>query len=193
MTGENCFFVAIRLLLYFCCIWLADTLGPQVKPTLQNPFIFFHQRKSGGTAFRNRLFESAQAIKIDPASIFIACFLNVSCDVYSLDSAWQSRPSLRIVGGHMYYGHVVRYLRRKAPGAAPACFTIMRSPLDRILSCLSYRRLAFEIEHLNALDNIALLTCFETGVMLTGTGVSMSHNVYLAAAQLKKTCRLQRD
>lgn len=137
------------------------------SPEADSPFVFFHQRKTGGTWLRAAIYNSAIAQNITRVEMVVPCFGGTHCDTYSLDTVWQRCSRIKVVAMHAYYGHVDRYLHRKSPNAKSTCLTVFREPVDRILSCLSYRRLA---QDLNTMTDEELLTTLRNGRDEYGNG-----------------------
>ena len=52
----------------------------QAPPTPDNPFVFYHLRKSGGSQLRSALSAAASRLGVAP---FVACFGNVPCETYA--------------------------------------------------------------------------------------------------------------
>ena len=69
---------------------------PEVQklPTLDKPFIFIHQRKSGGTSLRRAIVKAAVELKINN-TIFVPCFQKVlqTCVPPSAASAYLLRET----------------------------------------------------------------------------------------------------
>lgn len=106
--------------------------SPVSKINNQNPYIFFHQRKSGGTSLREDLHKTAVKLKL---SSQIACY-SCSCEIYGIKKdksfaiyamhiTWGSQKTL----GRFKHGHRKKF----------SCSTNFRNPLNRILSCIYFR------------------------------------------------------
>ena len=99
-----------------------DVYQPVQIISEQAPFIFFHQRKSGGQSLRSTLVAAARKLKL---SYFVPCFNKIKCDIYTMPmimSAAQgshlnaavthkSATSVAVYGGHFYWGAQKRLLK----------------------------------------------------------------------------------
>ena len=104
----------------------------QQRPSLDRPFIFIHQRKTGGTSIRHAAQAGAECLLINDTA-FIPCEQKVACATFAPPPA-QQRFSI-------YAGHLNFYT---TPAASLdkdgfACLTSFRHPLDRAISCLYFR------------------------------------------------------
>ncbi|CAB9510292.1 expressed unknown protein [Seminavis robusta] len=137
---------------------------PLLAPSVERPFIFFHQRKCGGTTLRTQLYAAAKNIS---AESFIPCFSahgreTLDCETYYTPQI--SNPALLpngkvpiVYGGHFYYPSFQRTiylfhndphnvaLVQPPPTADFTCLTIFREPTARIQSCWNFRM----VEHNN--------------------------------------------
>ena len=96
-----------------------------------NPLIFFHQRKAGGSSIRLDLTKFANKIN---KSYYIPCHNGTLCDIYNIINGKD------IYGGHFRWGIQNNFERLHIGGRNEFnCFTNMREPTDRIMSCLFYR------------------------------------------------------
>lgn len=101
----------------------------QLKPSLERPFIYIHQRKTGGTSIRSAALAGAEGLSIN-SSAFIPCLQNVHCGTFAPDPAQQR---FSIYAGHFNWYTVV-------PDKSDfACLTSFRHPLERAVSCLYFR------------------------------------------------------
>jgi hypothetical protein len=114
-------------------------------PTADAPFIFFHQRKAGGSTMREQLARAAHAHKLQTR---MPCEASTPCATYHLPFRWTPRGrNAAVYAGHLYFADAGRGLRQRTRSAAsyevpPArfsCVTIMRQPLSRAKSCWDYR------------------------------------------------------
>ena len=107
------------------------------------PFIFFHQRKAGGSSLRSSLYHAASHLDL---SFFIPCFQRVDCDTYHFDH----KKPYAVYAGHFHWGEQSVFNRFSpsptggvGSGSAGqqrfSCVTNYRHPVDRIESCLYYR------------------------------------------------------
>lgn len=103
----------------------------------KNPFIFFHQRKAGGTRTRQHLEKFAIKKRLP---YFLPCFGKVICDTLTLP---YNKP-YAIYGAHFPWGeqrHLSRFRHRNVEQNF-SCVTNMREPVSRLFSCVAYRFLA---------------------------------------------------
>ncbi|CAB9510293.1 expressed unknown protein [Seminavis robusta] len=138
-------------------------LEPLLVPSMERPFIFFHQRKCGGTTLRDQIHIAAKKAS---APFFIPCYPNASnpkkppefvhCQTYYTpqvsDIRYLPNKQIPIVyGGHFFYPSFQKtlYLFHNTPHNVPTiepprmanftCLTIFREPIARIQSCWNYR------------------------------------------------------
>lgn len=101
----------------------------QLTPSLDRPFIYIHQRKTGGTSIRHAAQAGAEHLNIN-SSTFIACEQGVHCGTFRPHPAQQM---FSIYAGHFNWYTVV-------PDKDDfACLTSFRHPLQRAISCLYFR------------------------------------------------------
>lgn len=99
----------------------------------QQPFIFYHQRKAGGTSIRETLAETAE--KEDLKS-FIPCFPPVACDTYHIPYDKQ----YAIYAGHFQWGSLDEAARfNVSVRGSLSCATNYRQPASRVESCIYFR------------------------------------------------------
>ena len=99
----------------------------------KEPFIFFHQRKAGGTSIRENLHKASR--KLDLKS-FIPCYNQVKCNVYSMghDQAYA------LYAGHFKWGMQSDLARFHASARESfSCASNFREPASRMESCLYFR------------------------------------------------------
>eukprot|EP00316_Scyphosphaera_apsteinii_P023901 CAMPEP_0119314860 /NCGR_PEP_ID=MMETSP1333-20130426/34069_1 /TAXON_ID=418940 /ORGANISM="Scyphosphaera apsteinii, Strain RCC1455" /LENGTH=340 /DNA_ID=CAMNT_0007320059 /DNA_START=109 /DNA_END=1131 /DNA_ORIENTATION=- len=134
-------------------------------------FVFWHQRKAGGSTMRKALLDAAQNISM---GAFIPCYNGTACDTYAPPDpsiiGYGMRPYY-ILGGHLYRSYVERWdwlwhirenegnhpfsqLAQGHADAAPLCFTQLREPVSRVESCWNYRMVAGQRR--NQLTNLPL-------------------------------------
>ena len=114
-------------------------------PSKDVPFIFFHQRKAGGTTMSSQIFKAAQNISLP---VFIPCFAGIPCETYQPPQTTNFSKIPAIYGGHLYYSGLMRTLTLhhnnnrhgntatlKKYEPQYTCFTSFRSPISRIQSC----------------------------------------------------------
>ena len=100
----------------------------QHRPSLDRPFIYIHQRKTGGSSIRHAALTGAEQLHIKAA--FIPCEQNVTCATFT--------PNTTLQRSSVYAGHFNWYT--VIPDKEDfACLTSFRHPLDRALSCLHFR------------------------------------------------------
>ena len=103
----------------------------QLKPTVDRPFIYIHQRKCGGSSMRDAVFAGATALGLN-SSTFIPCYQDVPCLTSEPDPAAVSTRA--VFAGHFNWYTVV-------PGDRDfACLTTFRHPVNRVDSCVSMLR-----------------------------------------------------
>ena len=116
-------------------------------PTAARPFVFFHQRKTGGSSARRLLHAAAETAGVSKAQRYVACYDGLTCETYSPPEA-SSGAGYALLGGHLYHPAVEKYLFWSSNGVhaslAPApptydCLTIHRATADRVASCWNYR------------------------------------------------------
>lgn len=116
-----------------------------------HPFVFFHQRKAGGTSLRNALNATAGNL-----STFIAGFRGAPGDVYNVPF---DKPHA-VYAGHFQWGLldvVARHNRSIREDFS--CMTNFRHPIKRIESCIYYRFREFlRQEHVNCIDELPFST-----------------------------------
>ena len=101
----------------------------QLKPTVDRPFIYIHQRKCGGSSVRDAVFGGAAALGLN-ASTFIPCYQDVPCETVEPPPAMKSTAA--VFAGHFNWYSVVSDDRDFA------CLTTFRHPVNRVNSCLSF-------------------------------------------------------
>lgn len=100
---------------------------------VSHPFIFFHQRKAGGTSIRYTLFHTAKKLELHT---FIPCF-SAPCDTYVFP---HHSNKTAIFAGHFLYGEQHELARWGASREFNfSCTTNFRAPVDRIVSCIYFR------------------------------------------------------
>jgi hypothetical protein len=102
--------VEARLSLQEKSQYLVDQMKmePFANPTVQSPFVFFHQRKGGGSSLRGDILKHARVLNV--SKIFLPCF-GTPCIPYSLPPLEKQA----IYASHFNYGtllHVMRENRR---------------------------------------------------------------------------------
>lgn len=121
-------------------------LWPKVaNVTTTRPFIFFHQRKAGGSSIRATLHAGAKKKNLKS---YIPCLsseknLRLSCDTYTLPEILTAKNAAVIYGGHIPWGEpqnkYERFLHDEAGSREFSCATNFREPLSRVASCLHFR------------------------------------------------------
>jgi hypothetical protein len=139
---------------------LPDYTPPNTcHPDIFCPFVFFHQRKTGGTGERKAFYNAAVAMQPTPGT-YIACEGDpeLSCDTYYTPSSPMTTPPPLFYGGHLYYPSFQKTLYRlhspnrntammNAPDPTESsnftCFTQFRDPISRVQSCWNYRMVQY--------------------------------------------------
>lgn len=107
----------------------------------RSPFVFFHQRKAGGSSIRKVL--KARANRARPQlSTYIPCLTpGVPCDTYTLPSVQDRAGMKAVIAGHIPWGEPQNKFERMTHETATnfSCATNFREPLSRVVSCLEFR------------------------------------------------------
>lgn len=98
----------------------------------QAPFIFFHQRKAGGTSVRTALNVTASKMNV---SGHISCY-DVSCNDYHIPT---NKVSTIYAGHFQWNEHTSINHASKGSISKFSCMTNLREPVSRIISCLYFR------------------------------------------------------
>ena len=115
-------------LLYAAC-GAACVPEVQLTPSIDRPFVYIHQRKTGGTSIRHAAQAGAEHLNIN-STAFIVCEQGVHCGTFRPPP---TQHSFSIYAGHFNWYTVV-------PGKDDfACLTSFRHPLQRAVSCLYFR------------------------------------------------------
>ena len=101
----------------------------QLRPTVDRPFIYIHQRKCGGSSVRDAVFSGAAALGLND-STFIPCYQGVECMTMEPDMAAMSTAT--VLAGHFNWYTVI------PDDKDFACLTTFRHPVNRVVSCLNY-------------------------------------------------------
>lgn len=124
---------------------IARALNIGFKPSENKPFIFFHQRKAGGSTFRQFLYDAAN--NLGARSWIPSCrFGPIPCAVFALPT----HAKFAVYGGHFRYmeahkNFVVTNFKtflqnKRKPKHKPfTCLVTARPTLDRVVSCWNYR------------------------------------------------------
>ncbi len=128
---------------------------PKVQhlPTPEDPFVFFHIPKSGGSSVREVIFNSAMDLTKTGAfpisQVFIPCYEPKSCVNPPPDFHWASfSHPFRVLAGHFLWGQLDPYLSiTNEPyddntfeiNQQFSCFIMLRHPVDRVESCYYWR------------------------------------------------------
>ena len=103
------------------------------RPLWSSPFIFFHQRKAGGSSIRDTLKRAADTNQYDP---FVPCYGH-SCDIYQLPT----HKPYGLYAGHFPWGS--QYVFDRLGGTHNrdkfSCLTNFREPVSRLISCVEFR------------------------------------------------------
>lgn len=96
------------------------------------PFIFFHQRKAGGTSIRSTLHQAALSMNV---SDYIPCFTG-KCFDYHIPT----NQSFAIYGGHFQWSEGANINHASSSSVSKfSCMTNLREPISRIVSCIYFR------------------------------------------------------
>jgi len=125
---------------------LAKSLKVGYKPSENRPFIFFHQRKAGGSTFRQFLYEAANNLGV--RSWIPSCrFGPIPCAVFALPT----HAKFAVYGGHFRYMEAHKnfivtdfrnYLfqsKQQASAKKFTCLITARPTVERVISCWNYR------------------------------------------------------
>ena len=104
------------------------SLARSDAPSPARPFVFLHQRKTGGTTLRKGLHRRAQQLGVHS---WLPCFDDVPCQSYA---APEALANVSLLGGHLAWPDVAARL----PGGFD-CFTVFREPVARVESCWNFR------------------------------------------------------
>ena len=128
---------------------IANAYKQEPDPTLRYPFIFFHQRKAGGTSVRETLKEAGNLTKLNT---YVICSVDQTCDHYSIPI----RGVHAVYAGHIPWGEVYKFNRFGPEHNRDkfSCLTNFREPVSRLISCVEYRFQSIVQEH-GCLSNIS--------------------------------------
>ncbi|KAJ8612761.1 hypothetical protein CTAYLR_010395 [Chrysophaeum taylorii] len=112
----------------------------QATPTRERPFVFLHNEKTAGSSLRRHIAASARRLGV---AFYVPCYdadavyhQDERCYAFDLENASLAnggdRAELAVVAGHFQWGVWGR-------ADHPACFTMVRHPVDRAIS-LYYER-----------------------------------------------------
>lgn len=113
-------------------------------PRASRPWVFFHQRKAGGSSVRKAV---AAAAKRAGLARWIPCFDGVDCATFAAPTEIGALGKATVLGGHLRWPTVVQSLYINAtrrptldhPRPAFDCYTGFREPVSRVVSCWNYR------------------------------------------------------
>ena len=119
----------------------------QTLPTVQRPFVFFHPRKSGGTSLRFRIrrawsrVASASSTGATLSPVLLAPCHSHECGLHEqlagLNASYLRRVA--VLAAHVPWGAHQRLPAYGSGSTAPACLTMLRDPVDRVVSCFYFR------------------------------------------------------
>jgi hypothetical protein len=118
---------------------------PQTILDARHPFIFYHQRKAGGSTLRSLIHKASVSIGVPSHEVLIPCKTH-KCTMWSWD---HKALNLSVVAGHFSVASVWHtYKWGQTDRSNVRCLTNMRDPLERTVSCLFYRfpNLRHEVE-----------------------------------------------
>ena len=111
--------------------------------TTTRPFIFFHQRKAGGSSIRATLHAGAKKKNLKSYIPCLSSEKKLRCDTYTLPEKLTAKNAAVIYGGHIPWGEpqnkYERFLHDEAGSREFSCATNFREPLSRVASCLHFR------------------------------------------------------
>lgn len=121
---------------------VAATPVRSTPPSASSPFIFFHARKCAGTSLRAHIATSALASGLPPQQVLVPGAHPVRYDVYTpsvLTPAEASR--IAVAGFHISWGRdgFLGVQQPVAPSRHRSCVTVLRDPIDRVVSCYYHR------------------------------------------------------
>ncbi len=128
---------------------------PKVQhlPTPEDPFVFFHIPKSGGSSIREVIFNSTMDLTRTGAFPISQVYIHCNGPKYCVKPApgfqWAkySHP-FRVLAGHFIWGQFDQYLsitnepyddNTFAMNQKFSCFVMLRHPIDRVESCYYWR------------------------------------------------------
>jgi len=117
---------------------LAKSLTRQDNPSKESPFIFFHQRKAGGSTFRQFLYDAANSIGVK--SWIPSCrFGKVKCYMFGIPM----HEKYAVYGGHFRYmeahkGFIVPDFEQYINNGM-SCLVTARPTIERVISCWNYQ------------------------------------------------------
>jgi len=122
-------------------VWEKLNKKKQQLPTGKRPFIFFHQRKAGGSSVRAMLEKAANQNKLN---FWIPCHGGVSCEDTEIPL---TLPQKSIYAGHIEWSSFTKHMARLTNSRATLnptqqqfeCLTIFREPVSRVQSCWNFR------------------------------------------------------
>jgi len=137
---------------------IVDKMEPFSKPHENSPFVFFHNRKCGGTSIRKIIFEACKKANI--SKCWIPCYEPKKCVPYSLPPLLNQE----VYASHLNYGALMHTMREnKIPTYSKfvnnsldngelikinllddddgfgSCITNLRSTVSRVVSCWNFR------------------------------------------------------
>ncbi|KAJ1398775.1 hypothetical protein B484DRAFT_252798 [Ochromonadaceae sp. CCMP2298] len=109
---------------------------PQLRPSVQSPFIFFHQRKAAGSSLRTSLHEAADRMNV---SHYMPCKDNVSCDTYT----FPMNARFAVNAGHFPWSETNKLARHNKYAGLQrrhnfTCLTNFREPVSRLISYFQF-------------------------------------------------------
>lgn len=113
-------------------------------PDKDHRFVFFHQRKCGGSSIRQWLANKSHEFNIPS---YIPCHHGIACERYYLAIDQDNSSKAALIAGHFYYADVHSFVRRFngvrdgpiVSGGKFSCVTLFRRPESRSKSCWNYR------------------------------------------------------
>lgn len=115
------------------------------------PFIFYHQRKAGGTSIRGTLAETAHK---ENFTTYIPCYPPVACDTFS----FPYNKKYALYAGHFQWGSLDESARMNSTfRSGMSCASNFREPIRRVESCLYFRfRSLLTARNATCVDDLSL-------------------------------------
>lgn len=102
----------------------------QYVPTPNNPFVFLHVDKCGGTTIREVVARSGKKLGLN---FFVPCYNDISCFTFDITEN-QELINTPIISGHFQWDIWKKLHQCKNFNCQPRCLVVGRSPIDRVLS-----------------------------------------------------------
>lgn len=136
------------------CIW-----RKRLNPSEVHPFVFFHQRKSGGSTLRFSMNNASNELNL---TRFIPVYNRVKSGVFKVPS----KPRYSVYGGHFSWtsnieniggGHNVLESTNSCNRDNFSCLTNFREPIDRLESCIYERFIdVFTMNNISCINELPI-------------------------------------